>query len=71
MTAKELIIDFLNLLFLVGLIIFCILYFIVANHFSAFSLFLQSMVPLAFFGIIFLIKLKIARREIKERKKAR
>lgn len=68
MSAKDLILDFLNLVFLILLIVFCIFYFISGDHLSDFSLFLQSMVPLAFFGILFLIQLKIIRREIREKK---
>ncbi len=68
MSAKDLILDFLNLVFLILLIVFCIFYFISGDHLPDFSLFLQSMVPLAFFGILFLIQLKIIRREIREKK---
>ena len=68
MSAKDLILDFLNLFFILLLIAFCIIYFIAGNHFSAFYLFLESMAPLAFFGIIFLVKIKITRSEIKRRK---
>src|SRR3989339_511906 len=69
MSAKELVLDFLNLMFILLLVAFCIVYFIAGNHFFAFSLFLQSMVPLAFFGVIFLVRLKLTRSEIKKRKK--
>ena len=69
MSAKEIIMDFLNFFFLIFLIIFCIAYFIAGDHFFAFTLFLKSMVPLAFFGIIFLIRLKITRLELRARKK--
>jgi len=67
MSPKDLIIDFLNLIFMVVLVGFCIFYFIVGDRFAVFALIMKSMVPLAFFGIIFLIKLKITRREIRKR----
>lgn len=67
MSPKDLIIDFLNLIFIVLLVSFCILYFIAGDNFAVFTVFIKSMVPLAFFGIIFLVKLKIARKEIKRR----
>ncbi|MFA5359678.1 MAG: hypothetical protein WC349_01840 [Patescibacteria group bacterium] len=68
MSPKDLILDFLNLIFLILLIVFCIFYFIAGDNLAVFSLFLKSMVPLAFFGILFLIQLKITRNKIKERK---
>lgn len=68
MSTKDLILDFLNFIFIILLIVFCIFYFIVGDNFAVFSLFMKSMTPLAFFGIIFLIKLKITRKEIKKRK---
>jgi len=69
MSPKDLILDFLNLVFMVILIAFCIFYFVAGDRFTIFTLFMQSMVPLAFFGIIFLVQLKITREEIKVRKK--
>ncbi len=68
MSSKDLIFDFLNLIFLILLIAFCVFYFIAGDNFAVFTLFLKSMVPLSFFGILFLIKLKISRLEIKKRK---
>jgi len=69
MSPKDLILDFLNLAFMIVLVAFCIIYFIVGDHFNVFSLFMKSMAPLAFFGILFLIQLKITRSQIKEKKK--
>ena len=69
MKAKEMILDFINLILIILLVAFCIIYFIAGDNFFVFSRFLQSMVPLAFFGIIFLVKIKIARTEIKERRR--
>ena len=69
MTAKDLIFNFLNLIFIVALVVFCIFYSIASNHFEVFSSLMTLMAPLAVFGIIFLVKLKITRSEIKKRKK--
>jgi len=68
MSFKDQLLDFLNLIFIVVLVILCIFYFIAGDNFSAFSLFLKSMVPLAFIGIIFLVKLKMTRSEIRKRR---
>ena len=68
MSPKDLLLDFLNLILMLALIVFCIFYFVAGDHFAYFTLFMKSMVPLAFFGIIFLIKVKITRKEIKKRK---
>ncbi|MFA6306870.1 MAG: hypothetical protein WCV70_02565 [Patescibacteria group bacterium] len=68
MSSKDLLLDFLNLIFLVLLIAFCVFYFIAGDRFAIFTLFMKAMVPLAFFGVIFLIRLKMTRSEIKKRK---
>lgn len=68
MSPKDLILDFISLLFIVLLVVFCIFYFIAGDNFSAFSLFIKSMAPLAFLGIIFLVKLKMTRSEIRKRR---
>ena len=68
MSPKDLLLDFLNLIFLVLLIAFCVFYFIAGDNFAIFTLFMKAMVPLAFFGIIFLVRLKMTRSEIKKRK---
>jgi len=69
MSPKDLFLDFLNLIFTIILVVFCVFYFMAGDRFAFFTLFMKSMVPLAFFGIIFLVKLKITRQEIKKRKK--
>jgi hypothetical protein len=68
MKAKEFIFDFLNLIFILMLVAFCILYFISGDNFTVFTSILQASVPVSFFGIIFLIKLKFNRTELEKRK---
>lgn len=68
MSWKDLLSDFLNFAFLIILIFFCIVYFITGDNFTVFSRFVESILPLIFFGIIFLVRLKITRSELKKRK---
>lgn len=68
MSAKDMAIDFINLVFLLILTGFCIFFFIAGDRFENFTILLKSLVPLAFVGIIFIIKLKLNRRELKKRK---
>lgn len=69
MSSKDLALDFIYLLFLLLLVGFCIFFFIAGDHFAEFTVLLKALVPLAFVGIIFIIKLKLNRRELKKRKK--
>lgn len=68
MKAKELIINFINLLFLIFIIGFFILFFISGDHFSTFQKILKAMIPLAFIGVIFLIKIRLSQRTYKKAK---
>lgn len=68
-SGKDILIDFLNLVFTLALIGFCLFYFTVGNRFANFTAFMRSLVPLAFFGIIFLIKLKLGRSDLSKRKR--
>lgn len=65
MTGKDQVIDFINYLFILILIIFAMMFFIVPGRFEAFTALMKSLMPLSFFGIALLIKLKLARHEIK------
>lgn len=67
MKAKDLFIDFLNLVFLVVLIGFVIFFFMAGNRFGVFVGILKSLVPIAIFLIIFLVMLKIKRMAFKEK----
>ena len=69
MKLKDLILDFINYLFLLGLIIFFLLYIILGDRFAFFIEFFKSIVPLAFFGIPFLIIIKFRRESCKKYRK--
>lgn len=69
MSAKELILDFVYLILMLLLIGFCVFFFIAGDRFAAFTELLKAFVPMAFIGIVFIIKLKLNRRELKKRKK--
>lgn len=66
-TAKDLLIDFLNLVFLVVLVGFVLSFFIVGDRFGVFIKIMRSLIPIAVFLIIFLIMLKIKRMAFKEK----
>lgn len=69
MRAKEMIIDFLNYIFLLLLIIFCITYFIVGDRIKIMAEFMKMLIPFAYFGIALLIKMKFSRSDLYKRKK--
>ncbi len=69
MKAKDLIIDFINLLFLVGLVGLVLLYFMAGDRFNNFVEIMQNLIPVAIFGVMFLVMLKIKRKKIKEKKR--
>lgn len=68
MSTKDLFLDLLNFIFLIALVALVIFYFIAGDRFAAFIEIMQSLIPLAIFMIIFLIALKIKRREYKRNK---
>ncbi|MFH1661823.1 MAG: hypothetical protein ABIA02_01885 [Candidatus Falkowbacteria bacterium] len=67
MSAKDLTIEFINMVFMIFLIAFCIFYFIAGDRFAMLAVIMESLMPLAVFGIAFLIKLKLSRRILKKR----
>ena len=67
--AKDLIIDFFNYALLLFLIIFCLIFFIVGNRLAVFTEFIKLLMPLAYFGIFFLVRLKFDREALRKRKK--
>lgn len=67
MTAKDTILEFINLIFLVLLIGFCIFFFVSGDRFAAFTVLLKSLTPVAFFGIILLIKNRFNRQQVRKR----
>lgn len=68
MSGKNILIDFINVVFTLILITFCIFYFTVGNRFQNFTEIMKALVPLAFFGILFLVKLKLSRLHLEKRK---
>lgn len=68
MSAKNILIDFINYLFIILLVLLCFLYFIDPERFRAFTELMRAMVPLAVFSIIFLVKLKFIRIELENKK---
>jgi hypothetical protein len=68
MSAKDQILDFLALIFIIILISFCIIFFIAGDRFFVFTEIIKSLVPVAILAILFLIKYKLERREIKKEK---
>ncbi len=69
MSPKEAILDFLNLVFLLLLISFCIVFFIFGDRFAAFTELVKALVPMSVFGIFYLIKIKFTKEEYRRRKK--
>jgi hypothetical protein len=68
MSGKDLLLDFINYLFILALTAFCIIFFIAGDRFFVFTKIFKALLPLAAFGVIFLIKLKFGRKELAERK---
>ncbi|MBD3247710.1 hypothetical protein GF382_00275 [Candidatus Falkowbacteria bacterium] len=67
MSAKELIIDFLNLIFVIVVIGFAIMYFIAGDNFENFKNLMQSLAPFGLFGLLLLIALRVNREKMKKR----
>ncbi len=67
MNAKDMIIDFINDIFAIILIGLCIMFFIIGDRFEAFGQFMKALFPLAVFVIIFLVKFRINRMQLKKR----
>jgi hypothetical protein len=71
MTAKEAFIDFVNYVFIILLCLFCFFYFVFGHSLAIFTEFIKMLVPLAVFGIIFLIKVQSRRDVVRKMKKER
>jgi len=69
MSAKDLIIDFINTVFIAVIVGFFIVFFVVGDRFEQFGKFMESLIPLAVFGIIFLLKLSANRSRLKKRRR--
>lgn len=67
MRAKYLLLDFISFAFYLGLISFCIVFFIQGNNFKIFGEIIKSLTPIAFLITLLFIKSKFDRRELKKR----
>ena len=67
MSAKDLIIEFLNTVFIIIIIGFFIVFFVAGDRFEQFGKFMESLVPFAVFGILFLVKFSANRYQLKKR----
>lgn len=68
MRAKDLVIDFINFLFVLIVICFCIVYFVYKDNFETFIHIITALAPISFFAILFLIRLKSNRKEFLRRR---
>lgn len=68
MSAKNFILDFISYLFIIALVTFCLFFFISGDNFAEFTELMRSLIPLAIFGIAFLIKMKLSRGELSRKK---
>ena len=69
MKAKDMVLDFINYAFLLALVGFVILFFIAGDRFGVFIEIMKSLMPVAVFGIIFLVMLKIKRMKFREKER--
>ncbi len=68
MSAKNFLLDFLNYVFIILLGFLCLLYFIDPVRFEQFAELMRALIPLALFGLVFLIKFKLTRKEFENKK---
>jgi|GEM_PF-1180590 hypothetical protein len=69
MTAKDLMIDFINLVFTIIIIGLAIIYFIAGDNFENFKKILESLAPLGLLMILFLINLKFWQEKAKKKQR--
>ena len=68
MNAKDYIIDFLNYVVLLFLFFFLFVYFFIGDRLGSITKIMQSLVPLSYFFIFFLLRFRHSRRTLKKRK---
>ena len=68
MDAKEQLIDFLNYIVLLFLIAFVFLYFFLGDRLGSVAKVMQAVIPLSYFVIFFILRLKYNRRVLKKKK---
>lgn len=69
MTWKEFLLDFIQYALFLALLAFVIIFFFVGDRMGMLYAFVKSLVPFAYFGMLFLIKLKINRVDFKTRER--
>lgn len=68
MSAKDTILDFVNYLFMIAIIAITIFILIHPGYFERFQEFMRASAPLSFLSLVFLIKLKFSRDEVRRSK---
>lgn len=66
MKASEIVIDFINQLFMVGLICFVLIFIILGDRLGAAYAIMQALSPFGFFGLFFMIKFKFSREKVRK-----
>ena len=69
MSAKDLIIDFINFIFLIAIVGLTIIYIIGGDNLAFFKTLMESLAPFGGLGIIFLINFKIWREKAKKKER--
>ncbi|MDD5527396.1 MAG: hypothetical protein PHO56_00245 [Patescibacteria group bacterium] len=68
-SAKDMLINFINFVFAILIIGLSIIYFIAGDNFENFRRILEALVPLAVLALIFLINLKLWREKAKKKER--
>jgi uncharacterized membrane protein YbhN (UPF0104 family) len=68
-TAKDIIIDFINLIFFLIIVGLTIIYFIAGDNFDNFRRFLESLAPFGGLSILFLLNFKFWREKAKKKER--
>jgi hypothetical protein len=69
MTAKDLIIDFINFIFLIIIVGLTIIYIIAGDNFLIFKQIMESLAPFGALGILFLVNLRFWREKSKKKER--
>jgi hypothetical protein len=67
MSAKDMLIDFINLVFAIVLVGAAIIYFTTGDHFENFKRLIEALVPFVFLIMIFMVNLKFWRQRARKR----
>jgi hypothetical protein len=69
MSAQAMILDFINYALILLLTVFLIIFFVAGDRLTVFSDIFRQLLPLAVFGLVFLIKIKLSRLELNQKKR--